>query len=126
MIQIKILDEKKNPILKRIDLMLAIDHNGQSTPKTNEIVKKMVEKFKSSPEKIEIVYTFSQKGNAKSKVKARIWEDKAPEKKGKKRKKVEKPEEKPNEEVKPQEEKKTEKTEEQKPKEEQSKGEEKK
>ena len=62
MIQIKVLTEKKNPILKRTDLMLMVDHIGQPTPKTDDIIKKIAEKFNTSPEKVEVVYIFSQKG----------------------------------------------------------------
>ncbi|PIZ35387.1 MAG: 30S ribosomal protein S24e, partial [Candidatus Aenigmarchaeota archaeon CG_4_10_14_0_8_um_filter_37_24] len=34
MINVKILEEKENPILKRKDLLLMLDHKGEPTPKT--------------------------------------------------------------------------------------------
>lgn len=107
------MDEKKNPILKRTDLMLTIDHTGQATPKREELIEQIAKKFKTTPEKIEIIYIFSETGMAKSKVKARVWEEKAPEKKVKKGEEV-----KPEEEVEVEEKKIEERPKEKKPKEE--------
>ncbi len=98
MIRIKVLTEKKNPILKRTDLMLMVDHTAQPTPKTDDIIKKIAEKFKTSPEKVEVVYIFSQKGIARSRVKARIWKEKTPVKKVKKKEEVKREEPKELEE----------------------------
>ncbi|MDI6826604.1 MAG: hypothetical protein QMD36_05500 [Candidatus Aenigmarchaeota archaeon] len=102
--KIDVIEEKKNPFLKRVDLMLMIDHTGQATPKMEEVKKAIVEKFKASPDKVEVMHIFSQAGVAKSRVKSRIWEVGIPLKKAKKVE--EKPKEKPKvEEEKPEEEK---------------------
>lgn len=89
---IDILSERENPFLKRKELMLLINHSGQSTPKKIELEDKIAEKFKADKEKIEIIYIFSDAGIARSRVKARIWEEKIIKK--------EKVEEKPKEEEK--------------------------
>jgi len=117
--KIDVIEQKKNPFLKRTDLMLMIDHTGSATPKEEELKKEIAQKFKSGPDHVEVVYIFTQAGIAKSKVKSRIWEGKTPVKKVKKPK-VEKPkeepkpEEKPKEEAKPEEKKPEEKAEEKK------------
>jgi ribosomal protein S24E len=76
MIKINVLSEKENPFLERRDMMLLIDHSGQSTPKKIELEDKIAEKFKTDKEKVEIVYIFSEAGISKSKVKTRLWEKK--------------------------------------------------
>ena len=85
--KIQIIEQKENPFLKRTDLMFFIEHTGQATPKKEEVEKLIAEEFKSVPEKIEIVYIFTETGRAKSKVKARIWKEKIVEKPKKEEKK---------------------------------------
>jgi ribosomal protein S24E len=120
--KIDVVEKKENPFLKRTDLMLGVDHSGKATPNRDELEKMIAKKYKSIPEKVEIVYIFSEAGLSRSKVKARIWKEKAPEKKVRKKKpkKEKPPEPKPEEkkEEKPAEEKKEEKPTEEKPKEE--------
>jgi len=99
MINVKVLEEKENPVLKRKDLLLMLDHKGEATPKSDDVVKLVIDKFKGDPKKIEIVYMFSKKGAAKTKAKVLIWKDKVIEKpKEKKKSESEQPtEEKPEE-----------------------------
>lgn len=127
MMKINVLEERENPFLKRKDMMLVVDHTGTATPKIDNLRTKLAEQFKADAKKIEIVYILSQRGEAKSKVKAKIWKDKIVVQEEKKEEKREpqaeevKPEEKPKEpkkEEKPKEEAKTEKPQkEEKPKE---------
>ena len=92
--KIEVLEKRENPILKRNDLLLLVDHAKQPTPKKEELTKEIANMFNSVPEKIEIIYIFSENGITKARVKARVWEEKPPEKK--KKEKEEKPkEEKP-------------------------------
>ena len=76
MLKIDVLEEKENPFLKRKDVMLIVDHTGTATPKVDDLISRLSEKFKVEPDKTEIVYIFSQPGVAKSKVKARFWKEK--------------------------------------------------
>jgi len=108
--KLDIVEKKDNPFLKRTDLMLKVDHKGQATPKREELEKDIAKQFKSVPEKVEIVYIFSEAGLTKSKIKARVWKEKTVEKrirkpKEKKLKEEPKKEEKveEKEEVKPEE-----------------------
>jgi len=98
--KIDVIEQKKNPFLKRTDLMLMVDHTGSATPKEEELKKEIAKKFKSGPDHVEVVYIFTQAGIAKSKVKSRIWVGKAPVKIVKPKKEKPKPEEKPKEEAK--------------------------
>jgi len=100
--KIDVVEKNENPLLKRTDLILTVDHTGQATPKKDELIKEISEKFSSVPENVEIIYIYTESGLAKSKVKAKIWKEKPPEKKVKKKEeklKVEKEliEEKPKE-----------------------------
>jgi len=97
--KIDIIEKRENPFLKRTDLMLMVDHKGQATPKREDLDKEIAKQFKSVPEKVEIVYIFSEAGLTKSKVKARIWKEKIVEKK-KRKTKEKKPEEEPKKEEK--------------------------
>jgi len=116
-----IIEKTENPLLKRTDLILTVDHMGQATPKKDEIIKEIAGKFSSAPENVEIIYIFTESGLGRSKVKAKVWKEKPPEKKAKKKEgKVEEKEEKPaekeekpekKEEKKPEKEEKTEKKE---------------
>lgn len=89
MIKIDILQEHDNKLLKRKDLLLIVDHVGQPTPKKSELEEKIAEQFKVERDKVEIIYIFSEKGRAASKVKAKIW-DKPVKKEEKKEEKAEK------------------------------------
>jgi ribosomal protein S24E len=80
MIKFKTLEEKDNPALKRKDLMLLVEHAGEATPKTIDVAKKIVDQFKTKLDNVEIVYLFSEKGVASTKVKARIWKEGSPRK----------------------------------------------
>ena len=105
MFEIKEVEKKNNPFLKRTDLVLSLIHKGMATPSRNEVIQKIAEKYGSKPEHIEISYIFTQTGLTESIVKARIWKEKIikREEKPKEEKKEEVKEEKPKEEAKPEE-----------------------
>jgi len=92
MINVKVLEEKENKVLKRKDLLLMLDHKGEATPSESKATEIIKDKFKADPKKTEIVYMFSEKGKPATKVKAFVWDKKIVEKK------EEKKEEKPKEE----------------------------
>ncbi len=113
--KLDVIDKKENQFLKRTDLIMTVDHKGQATPKAEDIEKSIAEEFKSVPEKVEIIYIFTEVGLTKSKIKARVWKEKTIVKKKKEapkegeEKPVEAKIEEKKEEVKPKEEKKEEK-----------------
>lgn len=87
----KIIEKQKNEnkLLKRTDLFLIIGHEGKPTPTQDEVIKAIAEKYKAPENKIEIIYIFSEKGKAQSKVKAKIWKEKIIERKKKEEKSTE-------------------------------------
>jgi ribosomal protein S24E len=52
--QIEILDEKKNPLIDRVELKVKIDHFGNGTPNRLE-VKKKIASMQGSNEKLTII-----------------------------------------------------------------------
>lgn len=76
MIDMTILEEKHNPILKRKDIIIEIRHQGKPTPKKEDVHKAVTDRFKGDPKKTEVIYMLTEKGLGKTKAKAFIWEDK--------------------------------------------------
>jgi ribosomal protein S24E len=99
MVKLKVLEEKGNPMLKRKDLMIEVNHSGEATPKVYDMAQEIAKKFNTKLENIEIVYLFTEKGIAKSKVNARIWEKGSPKVVKKKEKKEAPAEEAPKAEA---------------------------
>lgn len=91
MISMKLLEERENPILKKKDVMLELDHKGLPTPKKTEVESKIAEHFKTDVDKVEVVFIFSEFGQTKSKVKARVWKEKVVKKEEKKKEPVAEP-----------------------------------
>ena len=107
--KISITNEKQNPFLKRKELNIYIEHEGEATP-SGAALEIMIEKELAHPrEKIYIQHIFSETGRTASKASVFVWDEKKPEKKAKRgeAKKEEAKQEK-KEEKKPAEEKKEE------------------
>ncbi len=90
---IEIIEDKYNPILKRREIKAVISHEGKPTPSKEEIKNFASQFFNADLEKIEICKIFSKRGIGKSDIKIRIWdievpkkEDKKPKDKGKSKK----------------------------------------
>ena len=83
--KVQITSEKKNPLMKRNEIVLSIDYEGGATP-SKEILKKAVaDETKVSLENIEIRKIISEIGYSRGKAWFNIWEHKAPERKVKKK-----------------------------------------
>jgi len=72
--EIKIIQEKNNPLLKRKELLLEIDHNNKATPSREELANEISKMFNVEKEKIVIDYILSIRGYSKSKAKIKIYE----------------------------------------------------
>jgi small subunit ribosomal protein S24e len=81
---IEIIEERYNPILKRREIKALISHEGKATPSKEEIKNFASQFFNTSLEKIEICKIFSKMGIGKSDIKIRIWDTKVPKKENKK------------------------------------------
>lgn len=102
--KVKIEKEKHNPFLKRKELLVHIDHEGEATPSMEVLEQFLIRETKADPEKIEVLNIYSAKGAAVAKSQVHIWEEKKVVKKKKKHK-----EEPKKAETKPAEKKKEEK-----------------
>lgn len=70
---IKILQEKDNKLLKRKELLLEINHENRATPSREELTNELVKIFNTTKEKIVIDYILSKRGEQKAKAKVKIY-----------------------------------------------------
>ncbi len=71
----KIVQKINHPLLKRDQVVFEIEHKGAKTPKTDELLQKIVEITKTSQELIKIKRVIPEYGAAKSKIIANIYRD---------------------------------------------------
>ena len=74
--KVKTINEKENPLFKRKELSLEIEHEESKTPAKAELQKEMAKHLKKDVQQIEIKSIFSDCGTAKSKAKVFVWEEK--------------------------------------------------
>lgn len=72
--QIKITNEKDNPVLKRKELEMDIDYQGGATPSRVDLVNAVAKEKNAQPDKIEIRNLISSTGFPSGKAKVMIWE----------------------------------------------------
>jgi len=72
--EIKILQEKNNPLLKRKEVLLEIDHSGRATPSREELTNELIKMFNKEKEKIVIDYILSSRGYPRAKAKVKIYD----------------------------------------------------
>ena len=104
---VKILDQKKNPLLKREEVHAVFEHTGKPTPPRKDILPLLEKALRAKKDLILIDKIFSIKGKGESKLKVFVYskKDDIPKDKleviqkrmEKKKAKKEEPEEKPAE-----------------------------
>ena len=57
-----IINEKDNPLLKRKELSIKIEHDGSATPKKAELQQLVAKEFKKDVEQVDIRNIFSDSG----------------------------------------------------------------
>jgi small subunit ribosomal protein S24e len=72
--EIKILEQKDNKLLKRKEILLLIDHSNRATPSREELSNEISKIFNVPKEKIVIDYILSIRGDQKAKAKVKIYE----------------------------------------------------
>jgi len=102
---IQTVNERENPLLKRKEIIAALDFDGKATLSKADLQRFVSEKFKVSIDSVEITKILSEVGMSKGKVWIKIWNEKkvpiySEVKKEKKAKHSETKEEKPKEEKK--------------------------
>jgi ribosomal protein S24E len=70
-----IISEKENPLRKRKEYWLMVEHEGKSTPTRHELLPEVAKKLGSKSELTVLDKIFSERGTAKSRVKAQIYSD---------------------------------------------------
>ncbi|UCD07684.1 MAG: hypothetical protein JSW41_01800 [Candidatus Aenigmatarchaeota archaeon] len=111
MMKMEILDRKKNPLMKREEIVFSVDHGGKATPARKDLLKEISGKLKVKEDLLIIDKIFSATGKSQSNLKILVYKKKDDIPKGKlekmkarmEKKKGKKPKEeaKPVEEVKP-------------------------
>jgi len=72
----EVLEEKENVFFGRKELQLSIKHPKLATPKKQELVKELSEKYSVPEEQVIIDFIFSKKGIAESIAKVKIYKEK--------------------------------------------------
>jgi len=71
--EIKIISEKDNFLLKRKEIIAEVEYGNRATPSRNEVLEEIAKKFNVNKNKIEIDYIFSSAGKHLAKVKFKIY-----------------------------------------------------
>jgi small subunit ribosomal protein S24e len=74
--EIQIINEKENPLLKRREVLANINYQGGSTPSKAELQKILAEQLKANIENIEITKIISEVGLSKGRAWIKIWQEK--------------------------------------------------
>ena len=73
---IQLISEKENPLLKRREVLASIDYQGSATTSKAELQKLLADQFKVNIDSIEISKILSENGLSKGKAWIKIWHDK--------------------------------------------------
>lgn len=73
---VKIVEKKHNPLLKREELDIRIDHTGHSSPTKAALCEFLAKDLGKDAGKIEIRDIYTDKGAPTAKSRVFIWEDK--------------------------------------------------
>jgi ribosomal protein S24E len=82
--KLKISSERDNPHMKRKELQVQIEHEGEPTPRTDAVQALVAKQFSFDEQKTEVKHIFSASGAPSSDARVFVWADKKPEKKEKK------------------------------------------
>lgn len=72
----EIVNQKKNPLLKREEVMLTVKHEGKPTPSRVDLLSPLSKELKSNKDLVLIDKIFSVKGSQTSQIKAFVFEKK--------------------------------------------------
>jgi ribosomal protein S24E len=78
--EIEILEEKDNALLKRKELKLNIKHPNMPTPKKQDLIKEIASRYSVPEDHVVVNYIFTKKGIQESIAKVKIYQE-LPEKK---------------------------------------------
>ncbi|MEM5879172.1 MAG: hypothetical protein QXU74_01630 [Candidatus Aenigmatarchaeota archaeon] len=73
--EIEILEEKDNPLLKRKEIKINIKHTNSPTPKKQDLIKEIALKYSVPEDRILLNYIFTKKGVQESTAKIKIYQE---------------------------------------------------
>ncbi|MEM5772972.1 MAG: hypothetical protein QXL86_01980 [Candidatus Aenigmatarchaeota archaeon] len=73
--EIEILEERDNALLKRKELKLNIKHPSSPTPKKQEVMKELATKYSVQEDCVVVDYIFTKKGLQESFAKVKIYQE---------------------------------------------------
>ncbi|MEM5836317.1 MAG: hypothetical protein QXR09_03280 [Candidatus Aenigmatarchaeota archaeon] len=73
--EIEILEEKDNPLLRRKELKINIKHANSPTPKKQDLIKEIASKYSVSEDRVLVNYIFTKKGLPESFAKVKIYQE---------------------------------------------------
>jgi ribosomal protein S24E len=69
----EVVDHRKNPLIKRDEFMVSVDHSGRPTPSRSEMTVPLAKELKAEKDLLMIDEVMSVKGLHMSKVKAFVY-----------------------------------------------------
>ena len=73
---IQVISEKENPLLKRKEIIASVDYQGTSTPSRVDLQKLLADQFKVNMDSVEITKLLSEVGISRGKLWIKIWKEK--------------------------------------------------
>ncbi|MEM5829447.1 MAG: hypothetical protein QW040_01950 [Candidatus Aenigmatarchaeota archaeon] len=73
--EIEILEEKENVLLKRKEIKLNIKHPNSPTPKKQDLIKEIAVKYSAPEDCVVVNYIFTKKGLPESFAKIKIYQE---------------------------------------------------
>jgi ribosomal protein S24E len=83
MMKMEVRGQRKNPLMKREEVMISVDHSGKATPQRAELIEEVAKKLKASKDLIIVDKIFSASGRSESSVKVLVYKKKEDIPKGK-------------------------------------------
>ena len=75
--KIEVVEQKKNPLMKREEAWVLVEHKGKATPRRMEVLSELSKKMGSKPELLIVDKLFSESGKAVTKAKVLVYKNKA-------------------------------------------------
>lgn len=74
--QVHIIEEKENPVLKRREVVASLDYDGQATVSRAVLQKTLADEMKTAIDSIEITKILSETGVHRGKAWIKVWKEK--------------------------------------------------
>jgi ribosomal protein S24E len=72
-VEVRVLEQKQNPLLKRVEIQFEVDHSGASTPRRGEVVGELAKQLKVPKERLVVEAMHARFGLAQSRGEALVY-----------------------------------------------------